>query len=391
MQLRKRHIIPCILAVLFAGPLFLGVPACKKIYNPPAIQVNPDFLVVDGVINSGPGTVTTFNLSRTLKLSDSAGAYTPELHAQITILSNAGDAYPLVEQGNGVYASPTLALKSSEKYQVSITTHNGSKYISDAVPVSTAAPIDSLTWLQDDSSGNVVVSVNTHDPTASSHYYRWFYSETWEYHAPLQSELGLDANGQIYYTIDSITQQFLIYYCWRSDNSTDILLGNTTALGQDRISQAPIAIIPRGDQRMSIRYSMLASQYVLTEPAYQYWLILQKNSQNLGTLFDPQPSQATGNYHCLTNPNEPVIGYLSASSITQLRMFIANNQLHNWDTVVTECPTKVTGQYPDFRIYTYPDTLWGPYYFSGPALILSKRLCLDCREQGGTLTKPSFW
>ncbi|HXB92831.1 MAG TPA: DUF4249 family protein, partial [Puia sp.] len=149
--------------------------------------------------------------------------------------------------------------------------------------------------------------------------------------------------------------------------------------------------IPPGDQRMSIRYSMLASQYVLTEPAYQYWLILQKNSQNLGTLFDPQPSQATGNYHCLTNPNEPVIGYLSASSITQLRMFIANSQLHNWDTVVSECPTKVTDQHLDFRVYTYPDTLWGPYYFSGTSLILSKRLCLDCREQGGTLTKPSFW
>jgi hypothetical protein len=137
---------------------------------------------------------------------------------------------------------------------------------------------------------------------------------------------------------------------------------------------------------------MLASQYVLTPDAYNYWLILQKNTQNLGTLFDPQPSQLAGNIHCLSNPKEPVIGYLSASSIQQKRLFIDNSQVRNWDTLTLECPLRQTDRNPvDFHIYSYPDTLWGPYYFSGNTLYLSKRNCLDCQEQGGTLTKPSFW
>jgi len=365
--------------------------ACKRDYNPPAIQNNPNLLVVDGFINTGANSTTAFALSRTLKIGDSIGAFIPEPQAQLSVLSSSGNAYSLLDQGNGTYLSTTLSLDPSQKYQLKITTRNGSQYLSDAVPTRTAPPLDSLSWFQDDSSGNVIVSANTHDPANNSHYYRWFYTETWEYHAPLQSELEL-INGLIFYAIDSLTQQYLIYFCWRSDNSTDIVLGNSTALGQDRISQQPIAIVPRGAQKISIKYSINASQYVLTPDAYQYWLILQKNSQNLGTLFDPQPSQLTGNIHCLTNPKEPVIGYLSASSIQQKRLFIDNKQIHNWDTAALECPLRQTFRNPNnFQIYTYPDTLWGPYYFSGDALYLSKRNCLDCRELGGTLQKPPFW
>lgn len=376
--------IPLLLILLFAT-------RCKRDYNPPVLLTNPKLLVIDGFINMGANSTTAFTLSRTQKLGDSLGAYTPEGQATVTIIAGNGNSYPLQDMGNGTYNSSQLSLDPAQKYRLKITTRNGSQYESDTVSTRTSQPIDSLTWKQDDSSGNVIVSVNTHDPTNNSHYYRWFYSETWEYHAPLQSELQL-INGEIYYAIDSLTQQFLIYYCWRSANSTDIVLGNTTTLGQDRVSQQPIGTIPNGAQKISVKYSMLASQYVLTPDAYQYWLILQKNTQNLGTLFDPQPSQLVGNFHCLTNPKEPVIGYLTASSISQQRLFIDNKQVHNWDTLTLECPFRQTGwDQNNFHIYNYPDTLWGPYYFSGPALYLSKRDCLDCRKQGGTLQKPSFW
>jgi len=378
---------------LTISALLLILSGCKRVYNPPVLRTNPNLLVVDGFINTGSGSTTAFALSRTLKIGDSIGAFIPEPQAELSILSSSGNAYSLLDQGNGTYLSPTLSLDPSQEYRLKITTRDGSQYLSDAVLKRTAPPIDSLSWFQDDSSGNVIVSANTHDPSGKSQYYRWFYTETWEYHAPLQSELQL-INGLIFYAIDSLTQQYLIYYCWRSDNSTDIVLTNTTAFSQDRVSQQAIAIIPRGAQKISVRYSILASQYVLTPDAYQYWLILQKNTQNLGTLFDPQPSQLAGNIHCLTNPKEPVIGYLSASSIQQKRLFIDNKQIHNWDTAALECPIIQIPRDPnDFHTYNYPDTLWGPYYFSTtpPVLFLSKRTCLDCREQGGTTQKPSFW
>ena len=376
----RQLILPLGLSLLFAAP------GCKQSYVAPAQKTNINLLVVDGLLNSGAGSASTFRLSRTQQIGDTAGAYTPELQAQLTILGSAGDTYPVPEQGNGVYMTAPLSINPAERYQLQIQTLNGSKYLSDTVPVLSAPPIDSLSWHPKDSLADVTVSINTHDPANNSHYYFWTFSETWEYHAIENSELGLQGNLIVF--VDSTNQT---YTCWKSHNSTDILLGNTTTLAADRISQAPLTTIPQNDQRLSVRYSILVSQSLLTLPAYQYWLILQKNTQNLGTLFDPQPSQLSGNYHCLTNPSEPVIGYLSAGTIQQQRLFIPG--LQPPDTATPECEARTISVNPsNFQLYDYPDITFGPYYFQGStSLVISPRRCTDCRLQGGTNQKPSFW
>ena len=48
----------------------------------------------------------------------------------------------------------------------------------------------------------------------------------------------------------------------------------------------------------------------------------------------------------------------------------------------------------NFEIYNYEDTSYTPWYFTGnniPFLIIVKKECVDCRTQGGTNAKPSFW
>lgn len=367
------------------GFLLLAAAGCKQSYTPPAQKTNINLLVVDGMLNSAAGGVSNFRLSRTQKIGDSAGAYTPELQAQLTILGSSGDSYSFLEQGNGLYTTAALSLNPTEKYQVQITTHDGSKYLSDPVPVLTSPPIDSLSWNPKDSVGDVTVSINTHDPTNNSHYYYWTYVETWEYHTVEQAQLEL-VNGLIFYT-DSTNQT---YACWRTQASTAILLGNSTTLGQDRISQAPLIVIPQNDQRLSVRYSILASQSLLTQAGYQYWQILQKNTENLGTLFDPQPSQLSGNYHCVTNPNEAVIGYLSAGTTQQQRLFVPG--LQKQDTSPPYCPLQSTPiNQTNYQLYDYSDPSYAPYYFMGMSTILTRKQCIDCRVQGGTTQKPTFW
>jgi Domain of unknown function (DUF4249) len=368
-----------------AGFLLLAMAGCKQSYTPPAQKTNINLLVVDGMLNSTAGGVSNFRLSRTQKIGDSAGAYTPELQAQLMILGSSGDTYSLKEQGNGVYTTAAISINPAEKYQLQINTHDGSKYLSDPVPVLTSRPIDSLSWNPKDSVGDVTVSVNTHDPANNSHYYYWTYVETWEYHTVEQAQLEL-VNGLIFYT-DSTNQT---YTCWRTQPSTTILLGNSTNLGQDRISQAPLVVIPQNDQRLSVRYSILASQSLLTQAGYQYWQILQKNTENLGTLFDPQPSQLSGNYHCVTNPNEAVIGFLSAGTTQQLRIFIPG--LQKQDTAAPYCPLMSTPiNQTNYQLYDYSDPSFVPFYFMGMSTILTRKVCVDCRTQGGTTQKPIFW
>jgi hypothetical protein len=173
-------------------------------------------------------------------------------------------------------------------------------------------------------------------------------------------------------------------------------LGNSVALSKDLISHFPVATVPINSEKISLRYSILVRQYALTKEAYQFHLTLQKNTQQTGSLFDPQPSQLPTNIHCVTNPSEPVVGYVSASSVEEKRIFIKYTEVTQWQYpgLSTDCTLKNTPKDPnDILHFTYPDTSYTLYYFvsgTGPAVIV-KKACTYCTYFGGSNMKPSFW
>ncbi len=384
--MKKNHVI-------IVTCLLLVISGCRKPFEPPAIKADYNYLVIDGVINAGTNAVTTINLSRTKNLNDSSVAPKPELGAQVTIEREGGGSFSLNTQNNGSYTSQALNLSATAKYRLNIKTSNGNVYQSDYVPVKQTPPIDSLSWKQDSVYHDVTIFAHTHDPQNSTRYYRWDFVETWQYRAPIEASYGV-ANGLSYFInpFDALLQQ---YNCWTTSGSTTIATATSEALSQDVISYAPVNIIKKDAEKMMVRYSINARQYGITKEAYQYWQIIQKSTQNTGTIFDPQPSQVIGNIHCITDPNEPVIGYVSVCSTTEKRLFIDYPQLNNWffkpSGVV--CVTVNSFQNPvDFRIINYPDTTFTIYYYtSGGGLVLTKKDCLDCRRRGGTNQKPSFW
>jgi hypothetical protein len=368
--------------------LILTVIQCRKPYQPVLIQLNNNYLVVGGIINASPNAVTTLFLSRTVNLTDS-NTNIPELNAAVEIESGRGLKYPLVQQGTpGTYSSDSLTLDNTDQFRLNIMTTDGDSFQSDFVSPKQTGPIDSLTWTQ---SEDVTIYLNAHDPADSSHYYWWEYTETWEYRAPLMDPYGV-SNGLIYgRAVDS-----QVNICYTNHSSTDLLLGTSRSLSQDVISMQPLLTIPNRDARLFYRYSIQVSQYALTQAAYQYWATIKTNSQELGTLFDPQPSQLIGNIRSLKNPGEPVVGYVSAARQQVKRIFIDYDQVTDWtysragnfSCSVLTIPTDPS----NFLIWNYPDTSYSPYYYAGMTeLVIAKNVCLDCRVQGGTTTPPPFW
>ena len=112
----------------------------------------------------------------------------------------------------------------------------------------------------------------------------------------------------------------------------------------------------------------------LDEQSYVYWLNVQKNSQSLGGLFDVQPSELTGNIHGVTNVNDPVVGYISACTIQERRLFIDNHDLPGWKSNPgINCPIQVIGP-PDpsnVVFWNYPDTSYQLYYYSSGAMLIT--------------------
>jgi hypothetical protein len=366
---------------------------CRKPYDPPAIKASNHFLAVDGVINTGANSSSRFVLSRSRNLQDSVTDL-PELGAQFYIQNTSGASFPLIDTGgNGIYVSAPLNLDPNQQYHVSVTTIDGNKYASDAVSPKSSPAIDSLNWelAHDASLGSDVVNiyVNSHDPANNTHYYRWDYIETWEHHSTYQSFWGLKDNLE-----HGLFPSETTYYCWSTGFSTSIILGTSITLSADVISQAKIATFAKDDPRMDIKYSVLVRQYPLDFEAYNYWLNVQRNSQSLGGLFDVQPAQLNGNIHSVTNPKDPVFGYITASSVSEQRIFISNNSLPGWQSnPPINCPIKIIGPPdPNNTLYwSYPDTSFQLYYYSSGAMVITRKECLDCRYQGGTIVAPAFW
>ncbi|HTQ28536.1 MAG TPA: DUF4249 domain-containing protein [Puia sp.] len=368
--------------------------SCRDPYNPPAIQSPPAYLVVDGYLNAGPDS-TVITLSRTRNLDSTSTI--PELHALVTVIGDDSVTHTLYEQGNGVYVSPQLGLNSAEKYRLRIMTANGEKYQSDTIPVRQAPPIDSISWRND--SAGVSIYVSTHDPLNSTWYYKWDYTETWQYQSGVRCDYDW-VNDEIV----SRTDQTQIYNCWTSLNSTDIHVATSSNLSSDIINNLLLTSIPMGSEKLSMEYSILVRQYAITSDAYNYWQNLKLNTEQMGGLFDPQPSQLTGNIHCITNPQEPVMGYIGASTVANYRIFILAPQVTQPWGYVPYYAELVSGLECTLQLYSYDQMV---QYFDVPAG--SRRYvlygtptgapgylvvfigCADCRIHGGTNIKPSFW
>lgn len=355
------------------------ITSCVKSFSPPAAATASGYLVVEGVvIPYGERSVIT--LSRSWGLSDSAG-YTPERFAKVMVEDSLGTSYNFLESSPGKY-SATLSLDASKYYRLHVISQQGQEYLSTYEPVVITPPIDSLHWKQD---GGVTIYADTHDATGKTKYYRWEYNETWEYHSYYESLLKLE-NGVVVGIPAAET-----FKCYDSIASTSVIIGTSKNLSENIITDQVITTIPDTSQKMSVMYSILVKQYGLSENAFSFWDLMRKNGSELGGLFDPQPSQISGNIRNARDSSEPVIGYFGISTVQRSRLYVSNNDLDNWQwkrIQYAEYCIAITD--PTNPIYAGVSFL--PAYSVPPGTIFwAKSGCVDCRLQGGTTTKPSYW
>ncbi len=383
MKKRFLYTDPKLLSGFIVLLFFAG---CKVPYDPPLKSSGTRYLVVEGYINSN-GEPTNIKLSRTRNITwGDTASYITESGALVVIEDNQNDSYPLYESGGGNYRG-SYNLNTSFKYRLRITTADNKQFLSDFVACKQSPPIDNIGWkLNDD---GVQIFVNTHDPADNTIFYRWNYTETWEFHSEYFSEVQYNRDSTV------TPRVFPVYVCYQTHDATNIFIGSSEKLKDDVIHEAPLALIPDHDKRLSVLYSTLVTQFALDSNAYKYWNAMKGNTENVGSIFGTQPNQITGNIHCLSDPTEPVIGYIGAGNTQQARLFISNssmpadwNQKGNCDYIEVP-PVKdslglyfgVQGFVP-IRPHLDGIIVLGYYASEGP--------CVDC-TLNGTTQKPTFW
>jgi hypothetical protein len=380
--------------------LLLSLGGCVEPYLPEVVDAPTNYLVVDGFIN-GNG-VTRIKLSRTATVLATA-APPVEKGAKIDIVDNTGVRYALKENASGSYQSDSLLLNSMRQYQLRISLATGSAmYESSLVPLKTTPPIDDIKWQLDGS--QVQLSLSTHDATGQSRYYRWGFIETWEFTAAFESRIEYDPQQKV--IIPRITP---IYTCWRTEIPTGIKQGSSAQLSQDALTNIALLTLPSQSERFKIRYSVLVSQYAETAEEFAYYELLRKNTEAIGTVNDPLPSQLTGNVHRIDNTAEPVLGYVGAHTVQRKRLFINRAELAlpagwQFDTPYKGCTVDSTAEtlfpydplsvpYPRTRVFVVPQNIPIDLWVSNGFIIGyigSSSECADCRTRGSNV-KPSYW
>ncbi len=372
--------------------MMLVINNCVEPYFPPAIVTDHNYLAVNGFLVNNDSTF--------IRLSYSQAVYAPNsfdaaVDASLEIESENGNIYALTEMGNGLYVAPPLNLDPTLTYRLHIRTNDLHEYFSEYVPLKLSPPLDSVTWKEDKADEEIELSIFAHDPLDDTRYYYWSYDETWEYTSAAVSIYTYEHGD-----VKPRKNASEINRCWKTQPGNSYYLHSTTALSRDLVHNFNFINIPQSSRKLYFGYSMLVSQYALTQEAYEYWSLVQKTSEPMGTMFDPIPAQTVGNIQCTTHPDEIVIGHFSASSVQKQRIFIDRQEITGpsqpySESGYEECLLGVI-LFEQISDESMQDKLVHDKHFDlitqlPDGYIVGTVECMDCRRKGGSLKRPDFW
>ena len=369
--------------------LLILIVGCIESYIPDFDQSDAKLLVVDGFVNASENRVTA-RLRYTLPLN-SLEPSPAENFAAVSLEDDQGNSWALSNVGDGNYTLEAFSADLHTRYKLVVEV-NQERIESDLVSIQSTPEIQSVVWAADDN--GVTIRVNTGTEQDAADYYFWEFEETWEYTSVYYSVIKIENDLILPRSIDELT-----HTCWLTVPSSGISIVAANQFENQLIRNFPIIEIPKGSQKLFKGYSVLVRQQAIDRKGYEYWLELQKTTQDVGGLFDPLPARIKGNLRSISNPDKPVLGFFRGAQTNTMRISIDYDELpetHQFLLSRQGCPYD-TITVPGAPGLKNSFRLIAPVYDAAGGFVqligysFSTTFCTDCRVQGGTTTKPEFW
>lgn len=338
-------------------------------------------LVVEGLLTDQP-EVQTVKISRSLPVGQKT-VKRPLSGCTVTIIDDLDIRTRYTETDSGIYVSPVgFHGELGRTYRVHIAAPaEGGIYNYDSKPA-VMLPVPAIDTLYYEKSKVRDEDFDQFDIETCQIYldtygndngfFRWEYFETWIL------RLNFSVPDQI---------------CWINERSRNIMIKSTDASGETFIKRQPVTNISNVTDRLQTKYSILVNQYSMNEEEYNFWLAMQKITEESGGLYDAVPASVPGNITCTEFPDQTVLGYFSVSAKASKRIFIDENFAGIIDHYA-DCITDTV--YGDGPIKGLDTTVWilfdKPMSFPRPhTRILTETWgCYSCTARG-TKERPSFW
>ncbi|MBV9988590.1 MAG: DUF4249 domain-containing protein [Chitinophagaceae bacterium] len=369
--------------------LAIVVNACREKYVAQTVSTGKGLLVVEGFINIGSQVTTTIVLSRTTDLPDPVNRY--EGKAKVNIQSESGSVYPLTEGVTGTYISAALTLPANTRYRLQIVTSVGKEYLSDYASPKATPDISGLI-VQKRADLGVDLYTKAKLNASDSKYYQWKIEETWQFMMPFDTYFNFaynPAGGLVSVSpMPGGALNTAVKTCWHTDLGSTIQLTNLEKFTSDSVVERMVNI-PANSQKLSIKYSINIKEYAISRDAYLFLEAMKKNTEQLGSIFDAQPSDLRGNIHCTNAPDEQVIGYVDATQEKTKRFFVVPSDIQGGWPYDPGCKEMQVDSIQGLASYVgYLPT----HYLNGGPLqgFFAPSTCVNCLLTG-TNQKPSFW
>jgi hypothetical protein len=354
----------------------------------PKIDKYDNVLVVDAVLTNLHGSCIV-KLSRTYPYNSKH--YLIETDANVKITDDLGNETILSDKNNGVYlpGDTNFVGAIGRKYKVTVNTTSGESCESGFEELKEPVEIENVYYKYAELGNGfngLQIYVDTSDPQKKSFFYSWNYDETWEFWVPYVSSSVFLPEMKI---------------CYKHVTSRRFLIESTKDYVDDRVIAFPLCFVGNNTNRLSVKYSLLVTQFILTENTYRFYKNLKDINENTGTLFDRIPVILVGNITNISHPGQPILGNFQVSGASEKRIFILNSELPSKLIIPTEyefCTTDVVSKKRDpnrldsllAEGWAPMDTIIEPSDQDTIIGLAIRRGCFDCKT-AGKIDMPPFW
>lgn len=386
MKTFKPYMLPRLIALLLSC-LWL-CSSCIDEFEADLPASDQQYLVVEGSICGQSDC--EFLLSRSLSLNPQ----TEELlnrkisDAQLSVCGSDNSRIPATQPEAGLYLVTLGTLNSNLEYWIEIEWEGRTYQSTPTTPLNTP-DITDLHFEQprEDKQVDILITPAKTNP-GDMRYYMWDYQEHWEIHTPYESE------WEYFPTQDSIGMaKTRLNIGWCQNLNHPAVIGNNVDFVNNEIRNMRILSLDNMDDRFNWKYCISIKQRAISREQFEYEQLAQRQSDDMGGLFTPQPSELPSNIKC-NDGKSKAIGYIGVTlNAVHQRLYITRSdvgyRLSRIAKILTDEEAQEQG--PDaillynkgFRILNYEE-------MTGKAQWI-ERWGIDASTWGASFQKPDFW
>tara|TARA_R110002050_G_scaffold102613_4_gene211259 strand:- start:2359 stop:3531 length:1173 start_codon:yes stop_codon:yes gene_type:complete len=381
--------------IQFFGLIFIFSIACIDRYY---LDSEADFegkLVIDGTITD-QGGIQKITISKSA--TPEFPKFNPVSGCTVVVQDDLGNSFPFEEKGGRGYYITSIdegQLVVGRKYNLVVTTPEGDQYQSQLEELKPCPPVDSVyyeletrgTYEHGVDENGLQFYLDFKGNETDGNFYRWKLEETYEYHSswPITRYLDAEENYQ------DVGTDYSFFVCYQTEDIERVFTLSTQEFSKNSYKKFPLHFVNDHTQRLLYQYSLLVSQYSISEAAYHYWDSLRKNNQESVDLFGKQPANVQGNIFNVKDSSEVVLGYFGVSSVTSKRIHVLGvpelsySEVDQCEALPLEAGVQIpSAPRPLYMVMTRGtngNKVWG---FAGTE-------CFICTMKGGTTEKPVYW